>query len=646
MGYAVENERPELVARMLQYPEYFTKIHDLTTAIILGQEKLIDAMLSSATFTSAWLASRGRDKHKRYPLVEAIWKNDFKTALRLVEMEVAHNVKWDYSEISPLAVACASHHELRINRCGANRLYEPSSEKIKSMTRSRWQGPISHQLVEVLLDAGHDVNTPPGAAIHPLHIAVAANDEHIVRLLIKRGTDVNFSLQEGYTPLAVAIRNGSMKFIELLTAHGADWPFRTAAGSNALHLANDVTVAKLALKAGVPLEGIRTIRPTRIAYPLRHTAPITPLMRACERGKADVAMYLIEQGARIDVLNKNGFNILHSASCSGMVDFVRLAHARGVDVNAKDWKSGYTPLHRAVSVQEDVAMAETLLLLGADVEIRDSIGRTPIHLAHSEDAVRLLMRHGANINSRDSLSGKTALHSLASAYWADKKNEIELLIELGASLAALDDQGNTPLHLASSQGRPEAVRALLAAGADVNPPDSKGNTPLHLAAQQCAAEKVRILLAAGADITKPNADGYPPLLLACFQVEKEASIETVRVLLDAGADVTIKVPPRFPSCKRHRHTVSAIHIASTMRVSSYCDPDVKVRVLRMLLEAGADINCCERFFDDQTREQLKETLFKLGITLSGYTITAGENGELVVRSTSADVVVNQPHVCR
>ena len=54
-----------------------------------------------------------------------------------------------------------------------------------------------------------------------------------------------------------------------------------------------------------------------------------------------------------------------------------------------------------------------------------------------------------------------------------------------------DNWGNTPLMLASANGKPEVVRVLLAAGADKDLRDNDGKTALDLAIEQnkdaCAA---------------------------------------------------------------------------------------------------------------------------------------------------------------
>ncbi len=91
--------------------------------------------------------------------------------------------------------------------------------------------------------------------------------------------------------------------------------------------------------------------------------------------------------------------------------------------------------------------------------------------------VESLLRAGANTEVRD-IRGSTPLH--AAAYWGDVK-VLRLLIDAGAGLTAVENFGETPLHVAARNGNWAATRALIAAGADSTAQDNDGFTPFDLA---------------------------------------------------------------------------------------------------------------------------------------------------------------------
>ena len=90
-----------------------------------------------------------------------------------------------------------------------------------------------------------------------------------------------------------------------------------------------------------------------------------------------------------------------------------------------------------------------------------------------------------------------------------RKNDIE---EIERLLQDIDDkekvkilnqkfqQGQTALHLASSEGHFELVCLLLQNGSEINAQDKNHWTPLHCAAQKFQLEICDILLQQGADV--------------------------------------------------------------------------------------------------------------------------------------------------
>ncbi|KAK2576937.1 hypothetical protein KPH14_005555 [Odynerus spinipes] len=88
------------------------------------------------------------------------------------------------------------------------------------------------------------------------------------------------------------------------------------------------------------------------------------------------------------------------------------------------------------------------------------------------------------------------------------------LLNTGVSPNSHDEQGRTPLHLASCRGYTAMVHLLLEHGADPNKRDIVGNTPLHLAAVTSKISVVTLLLKAGTNVLSLDKYGYSPLQIA------------------------------------------------------------------------------------------------------------------------------------
>ena len=99
-----------------------------------------------------------------------------------------------------------------------------------------------------------------------------------------------------------------------------------------------------------------------------------------------------------------------------------------------------------------------------------------------------------NINFEDDQK-ETALHKAA-----DKGHTgiVELLLGKGASIEAINGDGNTPLHLAAEHGHTGVVELLLGKGASVEPMNSFDYTPLQLAAEHGHISVVEVLRKNGA----------------------------------------------------------------------------------------------------------------------------------------------------
>jgi len=99
-----------------------------------------------------------------------------------------------------------------------------------------------------------------------------------------------------------------------------------------------------------------------------------------------------------------------------------------------------------------------------------------------------------------------------------------------------NEEGETPLHIASNQGQIELVASLIERGAELNTANNLGYTPLHYAASKCNKEIVRMLIDNGANVNSRSDFGYTPLHYAV----NYCKMDIAKMLIDNGANINIR----------------------------------------------------------------------------------------------------------
>ncbi len=124
---------------------------------------------------------------------------------------------------------------------------------------------------------------------------------------------------------------------------------------------------------------------------------------------------------------------------------------------------------------------------------------------------------------------------------------IPALLQAGADIEARNEQGHTPLILASYNGHAEATALLLAHGAQVDAADgARGNTALMGTAFKGFDKVAELLLAAGAQVDRRNDAGQTALMLAALfdhrrLVDRLLALGATRDLEDAAGNSALTV---------------------------------------------------------------------------------------------------------
>jgi len=300
----------------------------------------------------------------------------------------------------------------------------------------------------------------------------------------------------------------------------------------------------------------------------------TPLHVALESGHADIAKYLVDQGADINLKDKDKNSPLHNAAYLGNLEIVDLLLKKGAaSLNEGNFR-GQTPLHLACE-RGHPGVVTLLLEAGADIEARDALGRTPLMTTATSknmEVVKALLEKGADINAalkrgpatytaltvaamsgfkdlvdllidRDAAISKDTLErTLASAVQGGHFRLFEYVLKKGLDLAGLKEKDPGWVYPAAAGGSVEIMKTLLAHGFRLDQKDSDGWTPLHIAAVGGHVKMIELLLAEGLDKDARNMRGETAYHVA---VSAEAT-EAADFLKKAGADTSA---PRFPELK-------------------------------------------------------------------------------------------------
>jgi beta-lactamase regulating signal transducer with metallopeptidase domain/ankyrin repeat protein len=205
--------------------------------------------------------------------------------------------------------------------------------------------------------------------------------------------------------------------------------------------------------------------------------------------------------------------MFRKATKDGDLQTIETLLSIGFDPNAPVDGYRYRPLWYAIS-SGHAEVVELLLAAHADPNAKasnDPFPATPLRLALQNDNLRMaedLVMSGAQVDARGN-DGRTALYDEVRDRQLDA---IRLLIQAHADVNIRDNKGVSPLDYAISSSTEDSIALLLAHGARLNEPNPEtGATPISEAAPRGNAEIVQFLLQFHPDLGIPDKRGYTPL---------------------------------------------------------------------------------------------------------------------------------------
>mmetsp|Transcript_50468 Transcript_50468/g.120062 ORF Transcript_50468/g.120062 Transcript_50468/m.120062 type:complete len:767 (-) Transcript_50468:68-2368(-) len=319
--------------------------------------------------------------------------------------------------------------------------------------------------VELLVASRAKVDAALGNKCTPLFVACDRGNLPIAKVLMDNRANIHAVAENEFTPLLVAAGNNRKGCVQELIRRGADLNAMTTSSRTALFLAVEsghFEVAQLLIRAGAMCNlGLETGE--------------SPLFIAVEKGRIDLAKELLGAPHPADpnvVLDYRKYHPLYVATFDNRPDMMTLLIEHKARVDEKI-ERGFSPIYIAAQMNHPEAL-EVLLKAKTEQARAEAVSRG-VDTTLVEKVVKFEVLDAVDCKNED---GYTPLLVASHKGYA---RIVQRVIAAGANTEHRNGEGRTALHLAAEQGHHEVVKILMAAGANTLAKDNNGDSALRLA---------------------------------------------------------------------------------------------------------------------------------------------------------------------
>ena len=409
--------------------------------------------------------------------------------------------------------------------------------------------------VEELLKSNRSVDTVGGWNLSGTALQIASGNGHleVIQVLLRAGANVDWIGTKSHdvrtTALCEAAAKGHEEIVAALLAAGADvkpvpQPACPGYGTAAVHVAaaqGHAGIVRRLIAAGSDVNSAGYLAPVEF------TAVAPSLLTAAANGHGATIRILIDAGANVNAsgwltsdtsgLSSNMLDGMAAQSTAlllaitnGQTEIVRMLIEAGADLELEGLVEGSAQSFESLGVRDPYTNEHTARkLVGSALHAASVIGH--------DDIAGMLLEAGANVDTISHSTDDEGFTPLCLASESGCLNIVIMLLAAGANIWDIPLGQRNTLIAAAESGHIEVVAAFVEAGAEINA-RSNGVSALGIAAAKGHVHVVETLVQAGAYTDFDDYHGHTALMIA----SAEGHMDVVKTLFDEAAGQPSVVP--------------------------------------------------------------------------------------------------------